>query len=81
MISTPAISFVIFYEVFELFLQTNFCSFTKYVLLCHYQTNAFMLTSGFATTHLVVFQPNWSNNTLKSGFPEKPDPGSGFFLA
>ena len=25
-------------------------------------------TSGFATKHVVVFQPNWSNNTLKSGF-------------
>ena len=25
-------------------------------------------TSGFATIHVVVFQPNWSNNTLKSGF-------------
>ena len=24
-------------------------------------------TSGFATTHLVVFQQNWSNNTLKYG--------------
>ena len=25
-------------------------------------------TIGFATTHVVVFQSNWSNNTLKSGF-------------
>ena len=26
------------------------------------------ITSGFATKHVVIFQPNWSNNTLKSGF-------------
>ena len=28
----------------------------------------YFITSGFATTHVVVFQPNWSNNNLKSGF-------------